>query len=206
MDERNGEGIAPQEVTTAPGVERRDFLKTASAVAVAAGVAGASSQGGSVSAAPQTNRDAKAVLARGLTFDMTSVLERYQRDTKLPTDVVLEHALEIHRFLTLCSVFPGKYGMRGPMDELWHTFILFTEKYDNYCKLLGGAFIHHFPIPHTDSPNVQPDPGTTYLHFLQDYEKVFGIKPPGHLWPSPINVGHPSCTNCGVACNHKCVA
>ena len=55
------------------------------------------------------------------------------------------HEREIKRFLALSAINPGKYGMRGPLDELWHTFIIFTSAYANFCRLLGGGFIHHLP-------------------------------------------------------------
>lgn len=31
------------------------------------------------------------------------------------------------------------------LDEMWHTFILFTKPYADFCMSLFGHFIHHFP-------------------------------------------------------------
>jgi len=36
------------------------------------------------------------------------------------------------------------------VDEFWHSFILFTRQYQNWCTKHFGAFIHHNP---TDSPD-----------------------------------------------------
>ena len=33
----------------------------------------------------------------------------------------------------------------GGVDEVWHTHILDTEKYQNDCEALFGRFLHHFP-------------------------------------------------------------
>lgn len=31
------------------------------------------------------------------------------------------------------------------LDQMWHTFILFTQSYENFCKEFFGKFIHHLP-------------------------------------------------------------
>lgn len=31
------------------------------------------------------------------------------------------------------------------IDEMWHTFILFTKDYTRFCKCYFGHFIHHMP-------------------------------------------------------------
>lgn len=33
----------------------------------------------------------------------------------------------------------------GGVDEVWHTHILDTEKYQRDCNVLFGQFLHHFP-------------------------------------------------------------
>jgi hypothetical protein len=45
---------------------------------------------------------------------MSDVMERYAEETRLPPDVLKEHEREIKRFLALNSLYPGRYGMRGP--------------------------------------------------------------------------------------------
>jgi hypothetical protein len=145
-------------------------------------------------------------------YDMKAVMARYQEKTRLPMDVLGEHEREIKRFLALSAANPGKYGMRGPLDELWHTFILFTSAYARFCQQLGGGFIHHLP----------GDPGKAgraakkaksrksgYAVFLADYEKVFKEAPPAHLWPRLVGGGtvmDPSCDQCGIFCNQTCAA
>ena len=140
-------------------------------------------------------------------FDLSLVLDRYQRDTRLPTTVVREHGREIKRFLSMCALSPGSYGMRGPLDDLWHTFIIHTELYDNFCNKIVGNFIHHYPVVHDEADKRQSPPDESYPVFLSDYEKFFGERAPAHIWPTPLGSGErPSCTDCGAACNHKCIA
>jgi hypothetical protein len=63
------------------------------------------------------------------------------------------------------------------IDEIWHTFILFTKEYQEFCNMLVGEYIHH-------EPNVQADaidqsttrnyPLAGTRNFDEDYEKYFG--------------------------------
>ena len=95
-----------------------------------------------------------------------------------------EHEREIKRFLALSSLYPGRYGMRGPLDELWHTFIIFTSWYARFCKRLGGGFIHHFPkVPseRVEEPTAKPSSSTWYSR--RDYQRFFAEPAPAHLWP-----------------------
>ena len=137
---------------------------------------------------------------------MSDVLQRYQENTHLPDDVLKEHEREIKRFLAMCSAYPGSYGMRGPLDELWHTFIIFTSSYAKFCRDLGGEFVHHLPEPPKDKTPRDKDktPGDnaskgSYMAFLKDYQRLIGEEPPRHLWPRPAggNLASPSCGNCG---------
>ncbi|MBE9052732.1 hypothetical protein IQ243_20350 [Nostocales cyanobacterium LEGE 11386] len=33
------------------------------------------------------------------------------------------------------------------LDEMWHTFILFTKDYHDFCDRYFGYYVHHFPTP-----------------------------------------------------------
>jgi hypothetical protein len=150
--------------------------------------------------------DLHGIVEKAINFDMSDVLERYAKDYQLPMTLVAEHEREIKRFLALCSAQPGRYGMKGPMDELWHVFIIFTEKYAAFCEALGGPFIHHTPALQSRNPEATASNRDRYARFLDDYREVFAEDPPPHLWPRPLAGEHPSCNNCGIGCDHKCVA
>jgi hypothetical protein len=153
-------------------------------------------------------KDIEQVIKVAMNYDLTHVMERYVEKTRLPPDVLKEHEREIKRFLALCAAHPGEYGMRGPLDELWHTFILFTSSYANFCRLLGGGFIHHLPeSPKTETANKEGT-NNSYLRFLTDYERIFREPPPAHLWPRPPggSVMDPSCDQCGQFCAQTCAA
>lgn len=55
-------------------------------------------------------------------------------------------------FLQLCSKEPdNSYGPSETVDIGWHTFILYTREYAEFCNRVAGHFIHHAP---TDVPGM----------------------------------------------------
>ncbi len=69
------------------------------------------------------------------------------------------------------------------VDEVWHTFILFTNEYRKFCDTLVGEYIHH--EPNVDS-RYGIDPLFPYKKkqstefFYQEYERYFGRLP--EIW------------------------
>jgi hypothetical protein len=52
---------------------------------------------------------------------------------------------EYQRFLALCAVYPGLGMTSEEIDQLWHSHILHTSLYDQFCETIIGHRIHHFP-------------------------------------------------------------
>jgi hypothetical protein len=52
---------------------------------------------------------------------------------------------EYQRFLALCAVYPGLGMTSEAIDQLWHSHILHTLLYDEFCEMVIGHRIHHFP-------------------------------------------------------------
>jgi hypothetical protein len=69
--------------------------------------------------------------------------------------------------------------MSGPMDGLWHSFILFTKKYHEFCYIVAGHYIHHLQ----SVPSDKPSEFRGYTQLLQDYKVLFGEEPPTQYWP-----------------------
>jgi hypothetical protein len=151
--------------------------------------------------------DAQKTIRAAMSYDMSAVMDRYAEATRLPAGTLSEHEREIKRFLAMSALNPGKYGMRGPLDELWHTFILFTSSYATFCRRLGGGFIHHLPETPKTKSKQRRRTQTSYASFLSDYRRLFKETPPVHLWPRPGGpVMDPSCNKCGQFCSQTCVA
>lgn len=64
--------------------------------------------------------------------------------------------IELKHFLILKAAH--RQTMMAPsdlIDAAWHEFILFTEDYCRFCKLLGG-YIHHRPLGEDERDKVVP--------------------------------------------------
>ena len=150
-------------------------------------------------------------------ISLESVTARYAKEQVLPLEIAKDHEKEMKRFLILCALEKdGVYSMRGPIDEYWHTFIVFTSLYSDYCNKIARRFIHHFP--NTESPakpkyslkqgkSTNDDHVTRlrngYIRLLRDYEIHFEQEPPAHLWPKP-NPEYEEFQGAGALCGCGC--
>jgi hypothetical protein len=123
-------------------------------------------------------------------FDMRRILRRYAADHQASLEAAETLERELKRFLVLCALHPGKpYGMAGPVDELWHTFLLFSRLYADFCDKVAGRFIHHEPAD-KDCPDEPQKLANGYADFRNDYEAVFGEPPPASVWPGITTARH----------------
>lgn len=140
-------------------------------------------------------------IARAEAFDLTHVVDRYCRDHEVPRDLGAARAREMLRYLVLCALNPrAGYGMAGKVDDVWHTFIIFTHEYTRFCEEVAGRYIHHAPnLPDADEEGGDPD---AYRQMLTDYELVFGDEPPAEHWPLiASSCSDSSCNgNCAMSC------
>jgi hypothetical protein len=138
-------------------------------------------------------------VARAMAFPMTAVVARYAKERELPDAVAREHERELKRYLALCALHPSKeYGMKGPVDDLWHTFLVFTHEYAGFCETVAGRFLHHVPA----EPDTRDVSRGRYQLMLQDYEATYEEAPPVHVWPRETAS---SCTgNCSSGGGDSC--
>jgi len=55
------------------------------------------------------------------------------------------------------------------IDEMWHTFILFTVPYTNFCDTFFGVYIHHHPnVSHSAPKNVNQKIICWFVDYLSD--------------------------------------
>lgn len=80
---------------------------------------------------------------------------------------------EFKKFLTLIAMDIKPLAMISPkVDEVWHQFILFTDKYELFCNEIMGKFIHHKPNTITD-----PVPLLAIKNIISGYQSNFGEIP-----------------------------
>jgi hypothetical protein len=145
---------------------------------------------------PAVGAEQEKTIAKAMAFPMDAIVARYMEEQRLPAEVAREHERELKRYLALCALdADAAYGMNGPVDELWHTFITFTLDYARFCDDVAGRFIHHVPTP----PEAKADPegAASYRRTLDAYAETFGEEAPPEVWPRPGSGDQP-----GSACDH----
>lgn len=135
-------------------------------------------------------------------FDLSRVVSRYCKEhgeTELRAIIIAE---EMRRFLVLCAMDKESgYAVRDPVDQMWHTFIIFTKDYFNFCRSLGRAYLHHDPTPDEEK---RRDPGAvmdSYARLISDYQAFFGSPPPEDVWPAPHSMPMKG-PDCGPDCSY----
>lgn len=141
-------------------------------------------------------------------FKLEPVLARYCKEEGLSMEIAQDHRHEMLRFLALCGTATqhGKfYGMTGAVDELWHTFVIFTREYAAFCDAVAGRFLHHVPEVEGQMSSNTFD---HYLAFLADYEAVFNEPAPAAYWPrpdgDPESIACTGCSGCNSCTGHSC--
>ncbi|HET6747346.1 MAG TPA: hypothetical protein VFH06_04545 [Candidatus Saccharimonadales bacterium] len=101
-------------------------------------------------------------------------------------------------FLALCAREPqGRYSPSEFVDVGWHTFILYTKAYADFCQKVAGRFIHHNP---SDVPGVDYRTGNIA-------RTVEALKGHGFVVDEMLWIGHrvpcdqETCKSCSNECD-----
>lgn len=116
----------------------------------------------------------------------SKVVSKYARDNNLSLGEAEQHMQELARFLAVCAAFPGQNAPSRVLDEAWHSFVLFTREYHEYCVATFGRFIHHAPTGCTMNES--------YRNTRARAEDAFGVLNPA-LWPENAG-GAAICNDC----------
>lgn len=146
------------------------------------------------------------IIQIGMDFNIEHVIRRFSRDHDVPLEMAARYERELKRYLLLCALHPrSKYGMRGPVDDLWHVFVFFTKDYFAFCQAIAGTYIHHVP----EDPDAKQWEGrkSTYPKMLKAYRVVFGEDAPLDIWPAfkkDDTLSTMSDPSCGNRCSGSC--
>jgi hypothetical protein len=102
-------------------------------------------------------------------------MERYKLSYRQANDIFTE----TKRWLWLCARANVKrsaprslslIGMKEMtvIDEMWHTFVLFTPIYEQFCQRYLGQFIHHMPSTVEDRTQVRSLKQTDFEGFARE--------------------------------------
>jgi hypothetical protein len=120
-----------------------------------------------------THREIAKPVAAVLAYQHDRLLKRYASDHGATIDESRRCFRALKEFLIVCALKPGFKVTSDPIDQMWHTFLLFTKDYKKFCEENLGMFINHEPFEHA-APQA-------YLETRAFAEKYFG-QIDEHLW------------------------
>lgn len=131
---------------------------------------------------PDTDK-ARAIMK----YPLGHVRDRVLKEGAVSEEIIDVAIAEYRKFMILFALGFGKLAMCSrEVDEVWHTHILFTQDYINFCNQLIGKYVHH--MPDTSETPVGAD---SVERFLGAYEQVHGSVP--SIWNSQ-----------NTLCGHDC--
>lgn len=93
------------------------------------------------------------------------VVDRFIEHHALPRDDAEDLFVETLRWLWLCR--RADHDARAPdlfiddcmamVDEMWHTFVLFTRDYTGFCDQYLGGYVHHEPTTSEEKARAQAE-------------------------------------------------
>jgi hypothetical protein len=93
---------------------------------------------------------------KALSYENEEIVASFRANYGVSHEEARELFEETKKWLWLCGTRPRSMRMTvfGPMkmlDEMWHTFILFTHEYTQYCLDHFGFYIHHAPTTRAEA-------------------------------------------------------
>src|SRR5215217_6985164 len=116
-------------------------------------------------------------------FDLSPVRARLVKQGVLPVQGVDGAIFEFRRFLGLLIVGYRELPMpSAPVDEVWHTCLLFSRIYVDLCEQTLGDFVHYEPTDAHDASAVDAADDRGALDgcrvFQQAYARLYGETTP----------------------------
>lgn len=140
-------------------------------------------RGFNIGVSSKSTIDPKDVIPQIMNYKMPNVVNRCQTEFGYTAEDMHILEKELKRFLILCVIIEGGVGMYSKdVDNLWHSFILFTKEYADFCQQYNRKFIHH--APELEKPKTEVEFAKArdkFRKFIINYEHIF--KEPVHdIW------------------------
>jgi hypothetical protein len=121
----------------------------------------------------------RTALQRLQDYDLAPVRVRLLNQGVLPAEGVDDAIFEFRRFLGLVIVgYRGLPMVSAPVDEVWHTCLLFSRLYADLCEQTVGQFVHHEPRNAHDASTDDAEDDLRALDrfrlFQQAYARLYG--------------------------------
>jgi len=131
----------------------------------------------------------KTNLNEVIQYENEDIVLRFQETWDLPVEECRELFRETLKWLWLMDYLtrldePVPLAISQStklIDEMWHTFILFTPQYIDFCDKYFGRYLHHRPTPRSEYDQTiseyEQDPETTMTQnkeiFTKQYELIY---------------------------------
>lgn len=126
-----------------------------------------------------------------LAYNHPQVIRRYCLEQHAAPKEAKEVFREMLRWLYLCyrGANEGFACAMTPelakIDEMWHTFVLFTPDYADFCERYFGFFLHHVP---TDDAADEPDDDAVRNQLEKQFALIYDV-----LGPTTLKKWHDRC-------------
>ncbi len=120
-----------------------------------------------------------------LSYELPSVLSRYQKDYPDNQLSPSEAWADLMRFFWLSqrhlqekkqnpndeslNFECGMFSAMEEMDDMWHTFLLFTREYAEFSDRFFGTFLHHSPATEEIPLEKREASFEKYLSYIYDH-------------------------------------
>lgn len=74
------------------------------------------------------------------------IVRRYCADHNATPDDGEACFAAFKQFMVICGTSSSVRAPSEPVDDMWHTALLFTRAYRDFCTDYLGAFVHHLPV------------------------------------------------------------
>lgn len=107
-------------------------------------------------------------------YDLSFVHERIRDEGLLAGEDIQRVEIEFKKFIKLVALESGPLAVIDErVDAFWHSFILFTPQYREFCERVLGFFADHQP-----RTSLTPVAVTAIPNFLSAYTRKFGNPEP----------------------------
>ncbi len=119
--------------------------------------------------------------------DFSPIKKKYMKDCMLAGNPVTEEyvdrgILALKQYYAVALLDPNNsHAVSDTVDPLWHTHMLFSQRYMDFCNDVVGVYMHHMPLDH------DYELGVENVAKLYDYTRevldLFFEQIDEHFWP-----------------------
>ena len=123
--------------------------------------------------------------------------EEFREKSMVVDQAYLHRAIEaLKQYYAVALLDPDNmHAVSEAVDPFWHSHIIFTREYHDFCQHVFGQYIHHQPLDKGDVSQVEKV-RCLYQYTHEIYRRMFRHFDPC-WWPEP--------SKAGVICTHNCV-